>query len=177
MANQADTNNTIYLSDYQAPEFQIEDTKLTFTLGEEGTEVHSILSIKRSNPENKAPLVLNAESMEVVTVSIDGEELNHSHWNHSEDLLTIETQANGFILSCTNRIHPEKNTSLNGLYQSRTMFCSQCEPHGFRRITPYLDRPDVLSKFQVKVIGDKDKYPVLLSNGCLLYTSPSPRDS
>ena len=166
MAQQAETPNTIYLSDYRAPDFHIEQTHLTFTLGEEGTEVNSELKIKRAEGVDAGkPLVLNAESMQVVAVAIDGQALANNQWQHKDDLLSIEITAAEFTLSCTNLIHPEKNTSLNGLYQSRTMFCSQCEPHGFRRITPYLDRPDVLSKFQVKVIGDKDKYPILLSNG------------
>ena len=166
MANLAETQKTIYLKDYQKPDFQINQTHLTFTLGEEGTEVNSQLNITRAEGvKPDQPLVLNAEAMEVLVVAIDGEPLALDQWQHKDDLLQVQTSAKDFVLSCTNRIHPEKNTSLNGLYQSRTMFCSQCEPHGFRRITPYLDRPDILSKFQVKVIGDKDKYPILLSNG------------
>ena len=166
MPQPAKTPNTIYLSDYRSADFQIEETQLTFTLGEEGTEVKSLLKIKRAaGVSSDKPLILNAESMEVVALAIDEQPLGENQWQHKEDLLSIQTDAAEFTLSCTNIIHPEKNTSLNGLYQSRTMFCSQCEPHGFRRITPYLDRPDVLSKFQVKIVGDRDKYPILLSNG------------
>ena len=167
MANRADEqNSTIYLKDYRAPDFLIESTELVFTLGEEGTQVQSKLQVKRNSHTPKdAHLVLNAESMEVTAVAIDGQALANDQWTHSDGQLTIRTAATDFVVSCTNLIHPETNTSLNGLYRSRTMFCSQCEPHGFRRITPYLDRPDVLSKFQVKVIADKEKYPVLLSNG------------
>jgi aminopeptidase N len=167
MANQADKQNpSIYLKDYRAPDFLIESAELVFTLGEEGTLVQSRLQVKRNvHTAEDAPLVLNAEAMQVTAVAIDGQDLANSQWVHSDDHLAITTTAKDFVLACTNLIHPETNTSLNGLYRSRTMFCSQCEPHGFRRITPYLDRPDVLSKFQVKVIANKDKYPVLLSNG------------
>ena len=165
MADVAEVQKTIYLKDYQAPDFQIEDTQLTFQLGEEGTEVRSILKIKRSTADIAKPLVLNAELMDINRVAINDKDLDSALWEHSDNLLSIQTELVEFTLSCTNTIHPETNTSLNGLYRSRTMFCSQCEPHGFRRITPYLDRPDVLSTFCVKVIGDKSKYPILLSNG------------
>ncbi len=167
MAHQADEQNpTIYLKDYRAPDFLIQSAELVFTLGEEGTQVQSTLQVARnSHTDADTALVLNAESMEVTAVAINGQALANTEWKHSDDQLVIQTSETAFLLSCTNLIHPETNTSLNGLYRSRTMFCSQCEPHGFRRITPYLDRPDVLSKFQVKVIANKDKYPVLLSNG------------
>jgi aminopeptidase N len=165
MLKTVDHNPTIYLSDYRNPDFTIESTELTFNLGEEGTQVNSRLSIKRAAGAADAPLVLNAELMEVSAVAINGEELAEAEWQHEDNQLRLNSVPDEFEFSCTNLIHPETNTSLNGLYKSRTMYCSQCEPHGFRRITPYLDRPDVLSKFEVKIIADKSKYPVLLSNG------------
>lgn len=166
MLKTVDQSPTIYLSEYRKPDFLIESTHLEFRLGEEGTEVSSVLQIRRTaDAAGDAALVLNAESMDVTSVSIDGEKRDSDRWQHVDDELTITVVPDSFTLSCSNLIHPETNTSLNGLYKSRTMYCSQCEPHGFRRITPYLDRPDVLSKFQVKVIADKSKYPVLLSNG------------
>lgn len=165
MLKTVDHNPTIYLSDYRKPDFTIESTELTFHLGEEGTQVNSRLSIKRAAGAADAPLVLNAELMDISAVAINGEELAEAEWQHEDNQLRLNSVPDEFEFSCTNLIHPETNTSLNGLYKSRTMYCSQCEPHGFRRITPYLDRPDVLSKFEVKIIADKSKYPVLLSNG------------
>jgi|SaaInlV_100m_DNA_5_1039725.scaffolds.fasta_scaffold02018_5 aminopeptidase N len=166
MLKTVDHNPTIYLSDYRKPDFLIEHTQLEFRLGEQGTQVDSVLQIRRTaDAAADAALVLNAENMDVSTVAIDGENLPETDWVHLADELIIKSVPDSFNLSCSNLIHPETNTSLNGLYKSRTMYCSQCEPHGFRRITPYLDRPDVLSKFQVKIIADKTKYPVLLSNG------------
>lgn len=166
MLKTVDQNPTIYLKEYRKPDFLIDSAELVFRLGEKGSQVDSLLQIRRTTEALKnAPLVLNAENMEVTQVAIDGKPLSASDWQHADDKLTIESVPDSFVLSCSNQIHPEANTSLNGLYKSRTMYCSQCEPHGFRRITPYLDRPDVLSKFQVRVIADKTNYPVLLSNG------------
>ncbi|MEH6557112.1 MAG: aminopeptidase N [Oceanicoccus sp.] len=158
---------TIFLKDYQVPEFLIDTTDLHFTLGEESTQVHSTLSIRR-NPEsgtNAVPLVLHGQELELKSVSIDGEVLAAESYQLSADLLTIANVPENFVLECINNIQPQNNTSLEGLYKSKTMFCTQCEAEGFRKITYYLDRPDVMSVFTTTIVADQGRYPVLLSNG------------
>jgi len=111
---------------------------------------------------------LNGESMELLSIKINGAEPNYQLKN--DGLLLIEPPES-FILEITNRIHPETNNDLSGLYQSSDNFCTQCEAHGFRKITYYLDRPDVLSVFTTHIYANRDKYPVLLSNGNLIEES------
>jgi aminopeptidase N len=111
---------------------------------------------------------LNGIDLELISIVIDGEKPNYELKN---DGLQLQSLKDEFVLEVVNRIHPEANTSLNGLYQSSGNFCTQCEAHGFRQITYYLDRPDVLSVFTTHIIADKDKYPVLLSNGNLIERS------
>jgi len=160
---------TIYLKDYKPAPFQIERTELEVDLYENETFVSSTLKMLK-NPEPNAEqchsLVLNAETMEIIELCIDSEILQEGRdYQHRDDLLTIHTVPDSFVLHTKVKIHPEKNTSLMGLYKSRTMFCTQCEAEGFRKITPYIDRPDVMSEFTTKVIADKTNFPVLLSNG------------
>ena len=160
----AQPQRTVYLSDYRPPEFTIDETELTFELADNGTTVRSRLEMVRNEPGIR-DLSLHAEAMEVLEVALDGQPLLPDRWQHEGETLVVRDVPERFTLGVVNRIHPERNTTLNGLYRSRTMFCSQCEPHGFRRITPYLDRPDVLSTFRVRIEADKAQYPVLLSNG------------
>lgn len=161
---------TILLSDYKPSSFLIDKTELNVELYEDKTEVKSSLEISRnaemSDGSIKAQdLLLNAEAMEVVSLKINGKLLKEKAYEHIDDQLRIMDVPDQFTLETEVLIHPEKNTSLMGLYKSRTMFCTQCEAEGFRKITPYIDRPDVLSEFITTVIADKNKYPVLLSNG------------
>ena len=158
---------TIYLKDYQVPDFLIDNTDLHFTLGEDGTQVISRLQIRR-NPESSnvnASLVLDGEDLELTALQLDGRTLAANEYQLMEGGLSIPGLPDKFSLECTTTIHPQLNTSLEGLYKSRTMFCTQCEAQGFRKITYYLDRPDVMSTFTTTIIADKDRYPVLLSNG------------
>jgi len=106
--------------------------------------------------------------LELISIVIDGDQPNYELQDEGLQLHQLKDE---FVLEVVNRIHPETNTSLNGLYQSSGNFCTQCEAHGFRQITYYLDRPDVLSVFTTHIIADKDKYPVLLSNGNLIKES------
>jgi aminopeptidase N len=114
-------------------------------------------------------LFLNGVNLELISISIDGVQPNYQLVDEG---LEISDLADEFTLEITTRIHPEKNTSLNGLYQSSGNFCTQCEAHGFRQITYYLDRPDVLSVFTTHIKADHKRYPILLSNGNLISSKP-----
>ena len=158
---------TIFLKDYQVPDFLIETTDLHFTLGEEQTQVHSTLSIRRNPKANNAaaPLILQGQELTLKSVLMDGVVLALESYQVSADELTIANVPEQFVLECINDIKPQDNTSLEGLYKSKTMFCTQCEAEGFRKITYYLDRPDVMSVFTTTIVADRGRYPVLLSNG------------
>lgn len=160
---------TIYLKDYQAPEYLIHKTELHVDIYDGYTLVTSNLSLKR-NPAAAGPvdsLKLHGAELELVSLSINGNVLPSERYFFAEETLTIKNTPEQFLLTCVTRIYPEKNTSLEGLYKSRTMYCTQCEAEGFRKITYYLDRPDVMSEFTTTVVADK-KFPVLLSNGNLV---------
>ncbi len=158
---------TIFLKDYQAPEFLIDKTELHFTLSEEKTVVRSSLSLRR-NPAsllNNGPLVLDGKELVLKQLKLDEQALSAEDYQLSSDGLTIKQVPDSFQLECITEIKPQQNTSLEGLYQSGSMFCTQCEAEGFRKITYYLDRPDVMSVFTTTLVADKSRYPVLLSNG------------
>ncbi|WP_175653846.1 aminopeptidase N [Pseudomonas sp. Marseille-P9899] len=157
----------IYLKDYQAPEYLIDETHLTFELFEDHTLVHAQLVMRR-NPARGAglpPLVLDGQHLELLSVVLDDRELTAADYELSDSHLTLQPGAEQFTLDTSVRIHPESNTALEGLYKSSGMFCTQCEAEGFRKITYYLDRPDVMSVFTTTVIAEQHRYPVLLSNG------------
>ena len=163
----ASEQKTIYLKDYTVPEFLISHTELHFDLSAENTCVSSRLSIQR-NPDCKKvnpSLVLMGEELTLISIAINGETLSSEKYLLSNDTLTIHNPEIDFVLEISNHINPTTNTALSGLYKSKTMLCTQCEAEGFRRITWFLDRPDVMSVFNVTIVADKDKYPVLLSNG------------
>ncbi|MCO6059426.1 aminopeptidase N [Pseudomonas sp. MOB-449] len=157
----------IYLKDYQAPDYLIDETNLTFELYEDHSLVHAQLVIRR-NPElgdDLPPLVLDGQHLELLALSMDDRELTAADYQLDDSHLTLQPVASSFTLDSTVRIHPESNTALEGLYKSGKMFCTQCEAEGFRKITYYLDRPDVMSKFTTTVSAEQHRYPVLLSNG------------
>lgn len=157
----------IHLSEYKVPDYLIETTKLHFDLHTGYTLVTADLKLKR-NPQAKtqsAPLVLKGADLELQGLEIDGDALTEEQYSISGEELTIEAVPENFLLKINTRIKPEENTSLEGLYQSNGMYCTQCEAEGFRKITYYLDRPDVMSIFTTTIEGDKESYPVLLSNG------------
>jgi len=161
---------TIYLKDYTVPEFLISNVDLNFNLTEDNTRVISRLTLTR-NPASQtgdAPLVLLGENLKLIRVIIhDDEELTEADYQLTPDSLIIHSvpQHREFVLTIENTINPKANTALEGLYLSNGMLCTQCEAEGFRKITYFLDRPDVMSKFTTTLLGDKTQYPVLLSNG------------
>ncbi|GGY67637.1 aminopeptidase N [Cellvibrio zantedeschiae] len=158
----------IYLKDYKVPDYLIAKTELHVDIYDGYTLVTSNLSL-RENPAAQAAsqLKLHGTDLELISLAIDGKELAANAYEFGEESLTIKNTPAQFLLTCVTKIFPEKNTSLEGLYKSRTMYCTQCEAEGFRKITYYLDRPDVMSEFTTTVVADK-KFPVLLSNGNLV---------
>ncbi len=156
--------SVIYLSDYKAPDYLIETTHLEFELFEDHALVTSTLKLKKSNKEADK-IVLDGLELELISASLNGEELTESKFQLDDESLTIFNVSDHSVLTCITKIKPQENTSLEGLYKSQKMFCTQCEAEGFRKITFYLDRPDVMSEFTTKITADKTSYPILLSNG------------
>jgi len=151
-------------------------------LSDDVTNVSSRIAFYRNPNYNKGSteLFLDGVSLELLCISVNG---GPAHYELKENGLLLSQLPDRFVLEVENRIHPETNTSLNGLYQSSGNFCTQCEAEGFRQITYYLDRPDVLSVFTVRIAANRDQYPVLLSNGNLteesethaLWHDPAPK--
>ena len=159
------SNQTIYLKDYRPTPFMIKHVHLNIILNEDKTEVFSELHIEKNKLQSNEPLVLNGEELVLEELKLDGKELSKGDYSVTDKTLTIKKLPNKCILSSKVQIKPHKNLSLEGLYKSHGTFCTQCEAEGFRRITYYYDRPDILATFQVRIEASKAAYPVLLSNG------------
>lgn len=182
---------TIYLKDYTVPEYLIHSVALNFALDDENTLVSSRITLSR-NPVSQSSdtsLTLSGENLKLIRINLDdgtnpsGTDLHlpEGHWAgqprvsdltkdqylQTQDALIINQvpQQQRFVLTIENTIDPKANTALEGLYLSNGMLCTQCEAEGFRKITYFLDRPDVMTLFTTTLVGDKDRYPVLLSNG------------
>ncbi|MBS0288329.1 MAG: aminopeptidase N [Proteobacteria bacterium] len=156
---------TTYLKDYQLPDFAIHSIDLHVELNEDKTIVHSLLHVERRLPQQTTPLVLHGEGLKLLSLRLDEKPLAQTEYEQTLQSLTIKSVPHSFQLEIVTEILPQKNTSLSGLYRSGKLFCTQCEAEGFRRITYYLDRPDVMSLFTTTIVADKAKYPILLSNG------------
>ena len=158
--------SSIYLKDYTEPNYWIETVDLVFELDEEYTIVRSVLQcVRNSRLDETAELVLQGEQLELVSIAVDGQALDASRYVVTDSDLSIGGLGERCQLEVVTRIQPQLNTSLEGLYQSSGNFCTQCEAEGFRKITYYADRPDVMALFTTTIVADKTKYPVLLSNG------------
>ena len=156
----------VYLSDYQPPAYHVIHTELTFDLDPTETRVKARLTMQRHpSADAAAPLVLDGEHLSLRALAIDGQALSDADYQLTDETLTITRVPAAFTLESDVAISPSSNTALEGLYQSNGMYCTQCEAEGFRRITYYPDRPDVMATFKVTVIGDAQKEPVLLANG------------
>ncbi|XP_045820929.1 puromycin-sensitive aminopeptidase isoform X3 [Trifolium pratense] len=158
----------IFLKDYKKPDYFFETVDLKFSLGEEKTIVSSKIAVFPRVEGSSPPLVLDGQDMTLVSVQINGKALKEEDYHLDARHLTIQSPPSGkYDLEIVTEILPQKNTSLEGLYKSSGNFCTQCEAEGFRKITYYQDRPDIMAKYTVRIEADKALYPVLLSNGNL----------
>ena len=157
---------SILLSDYQPPAYLVDTVELRFELDPAATVVSSRIALRRNPLRSDAGLlVLDGEHLELLAVAVDDQPLGAPQFVQTSATLSITGLPDAFTLDVTTRIAPEANTSLMGLYVSNGNFFTQCEAQGFRKITYFPDRPDVMARYTVTIIGDKVKYPVLLSNG------------
>jgi aminopeptidase N len=159
------TPRAIELKDYRPPAYLIDSVDLDFDLRDQGTRVVSRLAVRRNPQGPGGPLRLDGEGLQPVWVRLDGTELAAERYRVDAESLTILEPPTAFVLESEVVIAPEDNTQLEGLYRSGGIFCTQCEPEGFRKITWFVDRPDVMARFTVRVEADRARFPVLLSNG------------
>ncbi|MDT8283757.1 MAG: aminopeptidase N, partial [Gammaproteobacteria bacterium] len=158
-------SKTIFLKDYQKPDFFVEKIELTFELAEERTRVFTKMWLQRNNTDKSVALVLLGENLELGDIRLQDKQLGHTEYQVTDTDLTIPDVPDAYVLEIETFIKPQQNFSLEGLYKSSGNFCTQCEAEGFRKITYFLDRPDVMTLFTTTIIAEKKKYPVLLSNG------------
>tara|TARA_B110000971_G_scaffold174604_1_gene179664 strand:+ start:3233 stop:5872 length:2640 start_codon:yes stop_codon:yes gene_type:complete len=161
-------SQVIYLKDYQVPVFTIETTDLDIRIGDEYTSVVARLKVKRNpasnNPSSELALQ-GGKDIKLQEVMMNGLILDASSYDLEGSVLSVHQCPDTFELTTECLIQPQLNTSLEGLYKSGGMYCTQCEAEGFRNITYYLDRPDALSIFTTRISADKTTYPILLANG------------
>jgi aminopeptidase N len=154
----------IKLADYQRPYYWIKSIDLDIDIFEDKTIVESVLKIERNDEYNKRfDLSLDGVDLKILKIEIDNKPF--TEYSYEDSVLTLNPGADQFTLKTTVEIEPQNNFTLDGLYKSGNIFCTQCEAEGFRRITFYQDRPDVMAKFSTIIKADKKKYPILLSNG------------
>ncbi len=168
----------IHLDDYRAPDYRIAKVALDFDLEPEATRVKSRLAVEYAGAAVEEgrypPLRLDGDELKLVSIALDGAPLAPERYELEDQGLTLEVTAAAFELEIETEINPKANTRLEGLYISSGTFCTQCEAEGFRRITFFLDRPDVMSVYEVTLRADKALYPVLLSNGNLAASGDLP---
>jgi aminopeptidase N len=157
-----DTPQTIYLKNYTPPAFLVDTVDLDFVIETGSTTVTATLTMRRNPATANQPLVLDGEELETLSVTVDGKK---APFSATENTLTMTDLPDAFTLQTVVRIEPDKNTRLSGLYRSKDGYFTQCEAQGFRRITWFLDRPDVMSTYTVTLHADKAALPVLLANG------------
>ncbi len=161
-----DTPQPIHLADYRAPDFFVDEVSLDFDLAPNTTRVKARLAVRR-NGEHDRPLRFNGERLRLISAAIDGRALAPADYEIDDEFLTIAAPGAAFSLETEVEIDPEGNKALEGLYMSAGRFCTQCEAEGFRKITYFPDRPDVLARFTVRIEGDQT-FEHLLSNGNLI---------
>ena len=162
-----DVPQPIHLADYRPPAFLVDEVELDFSLEPSATRVKSRMRVRRA-AAGSDPLVLDGVRLKLERVAIDGQEIGDNRYQVTDEILTLPDLPDSFTLETEVVIDPQANTYLEGLYMSAGRFCTQCEPEGFRTITYWPDRPDVLSRFTVRMEGDKAAYPRLLANGNLM---------
>ncbi|MBK3798911.1 aminopeptidase N [Azospirillum brasilense] len=171
------TPKAIRLQDYRPPAHLIDTVDLFFDLGEEVTTVRAQLGLRRNPACDGAaalPLTLDGQRLELVSVALNGQPLGDADYTVTPDHLTVHSVPETFTLETVVRIKPQENTALEGLYKSSGNFCTQCEAEGFRKITYFADRPDVMARYTTTITADKARYPVLLSNGNLIESGDLP---
>ncbi|MBI2959054.1 MAG: aminopeptidase N [Betaproteobacteria bacterium] len=169
------TPRTIYLRDYAPPAFLVPQIAIEFEILEDFVRVRSRLALARNPraPDARAPLALDGDELELEAIALDGRALAAGDYTVDRERLSIALVPDRFVLETTCRIRPTKNTRLEGLYASKDGLFTQCEAEGFRRITYFPDRPDVMSKYTVTIRAERERYPVLLSNGNLVASGAS----
>ncbi len=165
-------DTTTYLADYTIPNYLVDEIHLEFHLAEGGTIVKSHLRIRNNRLAAKKmrELILNGEELQLESIALNKQPLTPEQYTLTDKLLIIHQAPDNFTLDIVVKIFPEKNMALTGLYRSQKTYCTQCEAEGFRRITYFPDRPDVLTRYVTTIIADAKQYPYLLSNGNLIAT-------
>ncbi len=171
-----DVPQPIRLADYRPPAFLVESIEMDFNLERRATRVKAKLAIRR-NGEHDEPLTLDGVRLKLIALALDGAALAPADYAVTAEHLTLAKVPDAFVLESEVEIDPEGNTFLEGLYMSGGRFCTQCEAEGFRKITYFPDRPDVLSRFSVRMEADKAAFPRLLSNGNLISPAISRADA
>ena len=157
---------TIYREQYSLYPWKLEQVVLRFEIADESIRVLSTLQVSRNDAESTVTeMELDGQDMELVSVSLDGRKLGENEYSRNADKLFIHNVPENFSLDIEVLIRPQENTALVGLYPSGDFLLTQCEAEGFRKITYFPDRPDVMTRYQVTVVADRQRYPVLLSNG------------
>ncbi len=161
------------IENYKVPEYTVDTTDLSFNIQDDYVEVHATLAVRfiGGTPGNFTDLILDGDdTIDLLSLMMDYENVPYTVSNDKKTLTIkgYDIASDIFAIQIGAKLYPEKNTELAGLYSSSNVISTQCEPHGFRRIIYSIDRPDVMSKYTVKISADKKKYPVLLSNGNLL---------
>ncbi len=166
---QMTTPKTICLKDYRPCDYHIVQTELTFEIFDDHTLVINRMRIERTGDETAA-LELDGERLELICLKVDDVKVSKEAYALDEEKLRLFDLPERCTVQVVTKIRPDENTELEGLYRSGGIYCTQCEPHGFRRITYFVDRPDNMSVFTTKIIAEKAVYPVLLGNGNLQET-------
>jgi aminopeptidase N len=159
-----DEPHAVRLKDYRPPDYRIREITLDFSLDAGATRVMARMQVERT-AGTPAPLVLDGEDLKLLSVAIDGRTLDAEEYALAPESLVLHAPPSRFVLDIATEIAPAKNTALEGLYLAKGIFCTQCEAEGFRRITYFLDRPDVLAVYTTRIEAAKNALPVLLSNG------------
>ena len=189
--NQKGISRYVKIEDYKVFDYEIPEIFLDFVIKKNAVNITTILKLVKKN-KNTKNLSLDGTDILIKKIFIDDLLIEEEYYKQQKNNLKIENiNKDNFLLKIEGIIKPKENTSLLGMYESNGIITTQCEAEGFRRISFHSDRPDILSKYTVRIEADKNDYPVLLSNGnvvkennlennrheiCLLYTSPSPRD-
>jgi aminopeptidase N len=158
-------DRSIYRKDYLPSDFFIDEVSLDFELAPEATRVINTMQMHRNPNSQTADLLLNGEGLQLQAIYLNQQRLSQDQYSCNNTSLTIFNPPNQFELCVETICNPKSNTALEGLYLSNGIFCTQCEPHGFRKITYFIDRPDVMAKFTTRITADAKKYPAMLSNG------------